>query len=191
MREENLPLLLLLCRHATFKLSARGSLNNMGKLRQGLTELLRARNTLVNRRKIVLWMQKKGILKRQMMCKSCDTPMTALQVSRQDDFHWISVFVMDTWGGGRSVSVRQGSMFYKSRRFLQDHLEFIYRFSQGLRMRQVDLIEDGVAASSRTLTKMASSLRKVCRRAIHKLRIQGKMNVGGHHYFVILEESKF
>ncbi|XP_078021815.1 uncharacterized protein LOC144461885 isoform X2 [Epinephelus lanceolatus] len=82
-------------------------------------------------------------------------------------------------------------MFYKSRRSLQNHLEFIYRFSQGLRMRQVDLIEDGVAASSRTLTKMASSLRKVCRRAIHKLRAQGKMKVGGRHCFVMLDESKF
>ena len=58
-----------------------------GSLRQGLTELLSARNTLVNRRKFVLWMQE-GILKRQMMCKSCDTPMTAVQVSRQDGFHW-------------------------------------------------------------------------------------------------------
>ena len=35
------------------------------------------------------------------------------------------------------------------------------RFSQGLRMRQVDLMDDGVAASSRTLSRMAATLRKV------------------------------
>lgn len=35
------------------------------------------------------------------------------------------------------------------------------RFSQGLRMRQIDLMEDGVAASSKTLSKMASVMRRV------------------------------
>ena len=38
---------------------------------------------------------------------------------------------------------------------------FCQRYSQGLRLRQMDMMEDGIASSSRTLTKMASTLRKV------------------------------
>ncbi|XP_078022164.1 uncharacterized protein LOC144462222 [Epinephelus lanceolatus] len=34
-------------------------------------------------------------------------------------------------------------------------------YSQGLRLRQTDMMEDGIASSSSTLTKMASSLRKL------------------------------
>ncbi|XP_043088674.1 uncharacterized protein LOC122334847 isoform X2 [Puntigrus tetrazona] len=58
------------------------------------------------------------------------------------------------------TTVRKNTIFYQSRRSLQNHVEFIYRFSQGLRMRQIDLMEDGVASSSRTLSRMTAVLRK-------------------------------
>ncbi|XP_043099534.1 uncharacterized protein LOC122348282 [Puntigrus tetrazona] len=89
------------------------------------------------------------------------------------------------------TTVRKNTIFYQSRRSLQNHVEFIYRFSQGLRMRQIDLMEDGVASSSRTLSRMTAVVRKVCIRAVKKLRHLGQMKVGGHHCFVLIDESKF
>lgn len=38
---------------------------------------------------------------------------------------------------------------------------FYPRFAQGLQLRQLDLITDGIAASSKTLTSMTKILRKV------------------------------
>ncbi|KAG5272011.1 hypothetical protein AALO_G00160660 [Alosa alosa] len=107
-------------------------------------------------------------------------------MNHQDGFQWIC---KDRSCRGMA-SVRKGTIFRRSRRSLQNHLEFIYRFSQGLIMRQVDLMDDGVAASSRTLTRMAATLRKVCVRAVNKLKRCGKMRVGGRR-FVMLDESNF
>nr|XP_055049136.1 uncharacterized protein LOC129434237 [Misgurnus anguillicaudatus] len=157
----------------------------MTQMRQELTRLLRTKCTLKNKRKIVLWMQAKGLLRRHMQCR-CNNMMHLIKVSRHDGYQWICRRHRD-----RAASVRKGTIFYRSRRSLQNHLEFIYRFSQGLRMRQIDLMEDGVAASSKTLSKMASVMRQVCCRAINKLRSHGKMRVGGRHSFVMLDESKF
>ena len=60
--------------------------------------------------------------------------------------NYMSMFLMGIWPIGKVVLNLFSSLC---------------RFSQGLRLRQTDLIEDGVAGSSRTLTNMASSLRKV------------------------------
>ncbi|KAI2644252.1 Patatin-like protein 4 [Labeo rohita] len=87
--------------------------------------------------------------------------------------------------------LQQSRVFFQSRRSLQNHVEFIYKFSQGLRMRQTDLMEDGVASSSRTLSRMTAVIRKVCIRAVKKLRHLGQMKVGGRHCFVLIDESKF
>ncbi|XP_033971273.1 uncharacterized protein LOC117470561 [Trematomus bernacchii] len=65
------------------------------------------------------------------------------------------------------------------------------RFSQGLQLRQMDMLQDGVAGSSRTLSKMSQKLRKVCKRAIKRRERRGKQRLGGPNEFVMLDESNF
>lgn len=40
-------------------------------------------------------------------------------------------------------------------------LLIVHRFAQGLQLRQIDLLEDQIARSSRTLSRMTNALRKV------------------------------
>ncbi|KAK0148557.1 Interferon-inducible GTPase 5 [Merluccius polli] len=73
-------------------------------------------------------------------------------------------------------------------RFLSDTLDKL--FAQGLQLKQLAMITDGIAASSRTLTRMAKVLRKVCIAAVKRLRKRW-MRIGGRHRFVVIDESKF
>ncbi|XP_059415415.1 uncharacterized protein LOC132151329 [Carassius carassius] len=66
----------------------------------------------------------------------------------------------------------------------------MYRFAQGLQLKQLAMINDGIAGSSKTLTRMTKVLRKVCIAALKRLRIRG-MRIGGQHRFVVIDESKF
>ncbi|XP_049336626.1 uncharacterized protein LOC111195371 isoform X1 [Astyanax mexicanus] len=135
-------------------------------------------------------MQKKIILPRAMKCNSCKKKMKLHKRFQGDGYQWCCTRNAHHHTD-ITASVRKGSMFFRSRLSLRQHLEFIYRFSQGLRQRQMELIEDGIAGSSRTLTKMTSALRKVCISAMTKLRQRGGMRVGGPHHFVMIDESKF
>nr|XP_023692957.1 uncharacterized protein LOC111856888 [Paramormyrops kingsleyae] len=63
-------------------------------------------------------------------------------------------------------------------------------FSQGMRLRHLDLIQDDVAKSSRTLTNMTRKLRKMCLKGLSRLQARG-MTIGGPQHFVIIDESKF
>lgn len=65
------------------------------------------------------------------------------------------------------------------------------RFAQGLRLRQVDLISDDIAGSSKTLTSMSKRLRKVCIAAIERMRRRGRQRLGGRREFVAIDESHF
>ncbi|XP_037402002.1 uncharacterized protein LOC119265425 [Pygocentrus nattereri] len=87
-------------------------------------------------------------------------------------------------------SVRQNSIFYKSHSSLKKWMQFIYRFSQGLRLRQLDMISDGIAGSSVTLTRMAQIMREVCITAHTRMKQRG-MKMGGPGTFVVIDESKF
>ncbi|XP_034074152.1 uncharacterized protein LOC117547480 isoform X2 [Gymnodraco acuticeps] len=64
-------------------------------------------------------------------------------------------------------------------------------FSQGLQLRQIDLLQDGVAGSSRTLSTISLKLRKVCKSAIKRRERRGKQRLGGPNEFVMLDESNF
>ncbi|KAL2088678.1 hypothetical protein ACEWY4_015577 [Coilia grayii] len=52
------------------------------------------------------------------------------------------------------------------------------------------MIADGIAGSSRTLSRMAKLLREVCVSALNRLKERG-MRIGGRHRFVVVDESKF
>ncbi|KAI4896100.1 hypothetical protein NFI96_026132 [Prochilodus magdalenae] len=175
----------------------------MTLIQRRILGLLRGKDNLQNRCKIVRWMQKKLILRSAMKCNTCNKKMKLHKRFHGDGYQWCCT---------RNVhhhidviaSVRKGSMFFRSRLSLQQHLEFIYsmatyilivtqfqifRFSQGL--RQIDLLEDRIAGSSRTLTKMTSAFRKVCISGMTKLRQRGGLRVGDPHHFVMIDESKF
>ena len=53
------------------------------------------------------------------------------------------------------------------------------------------MLQDGVAGSSRTLSKMSYKLRKVCQRAIKRRERRGKQRIGRGNEFVMLDESNF
>ncbi|XP_070407140.1 uncharacterized protein [Nothobranchius furzeri] len=65
-----------------------------------------------------------------------------------------------------SRTIRTGSLFEKSKSSLFSWMKFIYRFSQGL--RQIDMIDDDVAGSSKTLSAMAKRIRQVCISAMER-----------------------
>ena len=65
----------------------------------------------------------------------------------------------------------------------------VARFSQGLRLRQVDMMADGIAGSSTTLSKMAKKIREVCTTATEKLRRRKGQRLGGPREFVMIDES--
>lgn len=65
------------------------------------------------------------------------------------------------------------------------------RFSYGLRLRQIDLIVDGIVGSSRTLSKMSKTMREVLKRAMKKLQRRKGQRIGGRRYFVVIDESHF
>lgn len=67
----------------------------------------------------------------------------------------------------------------------------VCRFSQGLRLRQVDLIQENVALSSRTLTKMSAKLRSVCTSSVRRLERRTGRRIGGRNSFIVIDESKF
>ncbi|XP_059361248.1 uncharacterized protein LOC132098949 [Carassius carassius] len=68
-------------------------------------------------------------------------------------------------------------------------MTFIYRFSQGLRLRQVDMVQDGIAGSSATLTKMTRKLRLVCRKALKMFKRKTGQRMGGRREFIVIDES--
>ncbi|XP_034082189.1 uncharacterized protein LOC117552711 [Gymnodraco acuticeps] len=88
-------------------------------------------------------------------------------------------------------SVRSLSLFQRSKLSLFSWMKYIYRFSQGLQLRQIDMLQDGVAGSSRTLSKISLKLRKVCKSAIKRRERRGKQRLGGPNEFVMLDESNF
>lgn len=68
---------------------------------------------------------------------------------------------------------------------------YFHRFSQGLHLCQIDMIQDGIAGSSRTLSKMSKKLRNVCNKTIRKRERRGKLIIGGQREFIMIDESNY
>ncbi|KAF3840359.1 hypothetical protein F7725_019076, partial [Dissostichus mawsoni] len=83
------------------------------------------------------------------------------------------------------------SMFENSHVRLQTWMHFIYRFAQGLRLRQVDMLQEGITRSSTTLTKLADKLRSVCKSAMRRVRRRGQQTIGRRSEVVTIDGSKF
>lgn len=74
---------------------------------------------------------------------------------------------------------------------LSYELVFTTRFSQGLQLRQIDMMQDGIARSSRTMSKMAATLRKVCRCAMRCFTRNRGQVIGRAGEFAVIDESSF
>ncbi|XP_056101379.1 uncharacterized protein LOC130080107 [Rhinichthys klamathensis goyatoka] len=53
------------------------------------------------------------------------------------------------------------------------------------------MVQDGIAGSSATLTKMTCKLRLVCRKALKKFKRKTGQHIGGRTEFVMIDESNF
>lgn len=72
-----------------------------------------------------------------------------------------------------------------------NYLPCSIRFAQGLRLRQVDMINDDISGSSATLSKMAQKLRDVCTTAMDRYQQARGQYIGGRQQFVTIDESHF
>ncbi|KAL6476678.1 hypothetical protein MHYP_G00151770 [Metynnis hypsauchen] len=97
--------------------------------------------------------------------------MKMVPVTKKDQYSWCCKRA----GNGRvSKTLRAGSLFEKSKSSLFSWVKCIYRFSQGLRLRQFDMISDDIAGSSATLTKMPRCIQEVCIHAMDRHRRKSK-----------------
>lgn len=58
-------------------------------------------------------------------------------------------------------------------------------------MRQIDMMEDDIAGSSATLSKMAKKVREACVVAMDRLRRRRGQQIGGRRQFIVIDESHF
>lgn len=102
--------------------------------------------------------------------------------------------------------IRQLLFFCKIHNLISNHVQYIQptcisikfvlllcvnRFSQGLRLRQVDMLQEGITGSSATLSKLAYRVRRVCKSAMRRMRRRGQQKIGTRHEIVLIDESKF
>ncbi|XP_063077083.1 uncharacterized protein LOC134467092 [Engraulis encrasicolus] len=124
-----------------------------------------------------------------MKCKKCHHSMKLTKKRRTaDHYAWIC---RRTAHKTTHTSVRQNSVFSHSKVPFQKWIEFMYRFSQGLRLRQIDMMQDEIAQSSTTLSKMNKKLRDSCVSAMDRFRHRTGQRIGGRREFVAIDESHF
>ncbi|XP_033945936.1 uncharacterized protein [Pseudochaenichthys georgianus] len=152
--------------------------------------LIDGRQTFKKKKKLIEWLMKKELLQGKMKCKLCKKRMKLEKHSNVDGLQW-KCRRKKHRGKTTKKSVRSLSLFQRSKLSLFSWMKYIYRFSQGLQLRQIDMLQDGVAGSSRTLSKISLKLRKVCKSAIKRRERRGKQRLGGPNEFVMLDESNF
>ena len=55
----------------------------------------------------------------------------------------------------------------------------------------MDMLEDGVCGSSKSLTRVTTLLREICCAAVRRLERRREMRIGGRRAFVAIDESMF
>ncbi|XP_041837970.1 uncharacterized protein LOC121637767 [Melanotaenia boesemani] len=158
------------------------------------TEFRRFINGEMTKRKslaLIKWLQKKNLLKRKMKCKSCHRFMKLKTRSNTgDQYAWICSHP-EHQGRPKHTSIRNKSIFSRSKVTLRKWITFMYRFAQGLRLRQIDMMDDSIAASSTTLSRMAKTIRNICVTAVERMRRRTGQLIGGAREFVVIDESHF
>ncbi|XP_019221012.1 uncharacterized protein LOC109204463 [Oreochromis niloticus] len=162
-------------------------MGNLTRLKKLINEEISKRGPL----KLIKYLQRKKLLKRKIKCKVCQQKMELKKrVNNRDQYAWICRGAAHG-GHVKQTSVRHKSLFSRSKVSLQRWMQFIYRFSQGLRLRQIDMIDDTIAGSTATLSKMSKKIRRVCVAAVQRLRRRTGQQIGGRREFVVIDESHF
>ncbi|XP_056457128.1 uncharacterized protein LOC130390970 [Gadus chalcogrammus] len=155
-----------------------------------LRELIEGRTKSKRRhRQIIKWMQKKRLLRRWMRCQKCKHKMKFKESVCVDNYAWVCKH-HNHRGRKLKRSIRHKSIFSNSKVSLFNWMRFVYRFAQGLRLRQVDMINDDISGSSATLSKMAQKLRDVCTTAMDRYQQARGQYIGGRQQFEELECSR-
>ncbi|XP_049319291.1 uncharacterized protein LOC111188896 [Astyanax mexicanus] len=155
-----------------------------------IKKLLRRTERKHSKKKLIKWLQKERLLARTLKCPRCGKKMHfKKKTSIKDGYTWICRRNHHRQNTVRSI--RHGSIFSRSHVPLVSYMKHIHRFAQGLRLRQVDMVEEGLCGSSATITKLTQKLKGVCVNAIRKMKRQKKMQIGGGRAYVVLDESKF
>ncbi|XP_066541276.1 uncharacterized protein [Hoplias malabaricus] len=156
-------------------------------------ELLRLLIRVPGRRntKLIKWLQKRKLLANAVKCPRCSQDMKMKKRNDTSDGLVWECRHKSHRGKKYSRTLRVGSFFEKSHISLLSWMTYVYRFSQGLHLRQVDMMQDGIAKSSRTLSKMASVLRNICHRAMKRYTRKHGQMIGGEREFAVLDESNF
>ncbi|XP_076141025.1 uncharacterized protein LOC143123460 [Alosa pseudoharengus] len=135
--------------------------------------------------------EEKTVIKKKIKCNFCHHTMKIEQKCRGvDKCEWVCRRRAKHKGIVRKF-IRHQTIFSKSKMCLFSWMRFLYRFAQGLRLRQVDMITDNIATSSATLTRMAKLLRNVCVEAVERMRRKRGQWLEGRREFVEIDESHF
>ncbi|XP_051248018.1 uncharacterized protein LOC127358739 [Dicentrarchus labrax] len=142
-------------------------------------------------KKLIRWMQTERLLATKKRCPVCNNRMKFKRTNTtKDGYRWCC---RRRTHKDRAIlrSIREGSVFSRSHIPLPSWMKLMHSLSQGLRKRQVDMIEDGVCGSSKSLTRVTTLLREICGEAVRRLERRRKMRIGGRRAFVAIDESKF
>ncbi|KAK6472746.1 hypothetical protein HHUSO_G27330 [Huso huso] len=160
-------------------------------LSRKLRHLIEGKETIGKKKRLVKWLQGKHLLERKIYCPKCSHKMKMKKLCGSCD-GWTWACRKHTHRGKKVTRIiRTKSQFAGSKSSLFSWMKFVYRFAQGLRLRQIDTIEDGIAKSSCTLSTMAKRLRVICSTAIKAHKEKNKMKTGGCQSYIVLDESKF
>lgn len=154
-----------------------------------LTRLMLLKTSQGNRH-LIKWLQRERLLARKKRCPVCQNRMELKKSTTKDGYRWICRRATHR---GRAVtrSIREGSIFSRSHIPLRSWMAIMHSLSQGLRRRQVDMIEDGVCGSSKSLTRVTNQLKQVCISGVRRVERRRQMRIGGRRAFVAIDESKF
>ncbi|XP_034720846.1 uncharacterized protein LOC117939527 [Etheostoma cragini] len=142
-------------------------------------------------KRLIKWLQRERLLSSKKRCPVCNSRMKLKRTNTTKDGYRWSCRKANHRGRGITRSIREGSIFSRSHITLASWMKIMHSLSQGLRKRQVDMIEDGVCGSSQSLTRVTTLLREICGKAVRRLEIRRKMCTGGRRAFVAIDESKF
>ncbi|XP_056465385.1 uncharacterized protein LOC130404594 [Gadus chalcogrammus] len=139
--------------------------------------------------KLITWLQKKRLLQRKVKCKNCRHKMKMVYYTQSTDLH---IWECRRKRCGRlRRSVRTKSLFSNSHCSLFTWMKYIHRFAQGLQLRQVDMLQDGITKSTATLSMMSKKLRRICLKSLKRHRKEKGQKIGGVNAIVHIDESKF
>lgn len=126
-----------------------------------------------------------GLLPRERNCPTCGKQMTLIQDKKVSDGHrWYCRKVSGANKHEHRLSIRTGTFFSNSNLTLEEILQFVYMWVQGMPQ---SCIQHELGTSNTTDVDWASFCREVCEVVV----MDGSEQIGGKDIVVEIDESKF